>query len=152
MNMENGVFKIIDEYNLLNPGGKLPVFEWVDKDGNSLSSVSLHGKPLLVILFSTTCPHCRQNFSYLDKNLFSEVAASINIIGIGRDCSIQQADDYRESNGLPFHVIADSGRKIYSMFAEKAVPRMYFFNKEGRLMISIRGFKPQDIDKLREMI
>ncbi len=138
----------IDEFNFLKTGQELPDFTWLDESGNSFSSLILSGKPVLIILFTTSCRHCRNNFNYLEQNLFSKNVNLLNVLAFGRDCDHEQVKTYRKDYSTNIKMIADPNGEIYSKFAEKAVPRNYMFDSEGRMIAFTRGFRPVEIDKL----
>jgi peroxiredoxin len=150
MNNDNTPFE--NEYNLLKPGDKIPDFTWVDEYGKTFSSEILKGKSTLIILFSDDCRHCRDNFAFLEKNLFQKNLSGLNIMAIGRGCDYVQLDDYLGKYPLSIRLTADPEKKIYSKFAEKAVPRIYLFNPEGILLLSIRGFRPVEIEIILKII
>lgn len=135
-----------DEYSYLKTGEKLPEFEWKDESGTSFSSMDFCGKPLLLILFAADCRHCRENFAYLEKNLYTKDISSVNIIAFGRECDYMQINKYRSNYNLNFKLFTDPERIIYSKFAEKVVPRLYLFDSESRLIVSVRGFRSMEMD------
>jgi len=146
--MQNELSTSADEYNYLRTEELLPSFTWNDETGKSFSSESLKGKPSLIILFTKDCRHCTDNFVYLEKKLFSKNINSLRIIAFGRDCNHQQVESYRMNYNLSIKLIADPERNIYSKFAEKVVPRIYFFDSESRLKLSVRGFRTYELDEI----
>jgi peroxiredoxin len=141
-----------DEFSFLKPGNKIPDFKWLDESGNEFSSAGLLGKISLIILFAPDCRHCRDNFAYLEMNLFQKKHGHLNILAFGRGCDSDQIAAYRKKYGLSIQLIADPRNEIYQKFAEKAVPRNYLFSAEGLLLQSIRGFRSKDIDDLVRIV
>jgi peroxiredoxin len=135
-----------DEYSYLKKGDKLPDFHWQDETGTSFSSEKLSGKDTLIILFATNCRHCRDNFAYLEKELFSGNPEHINIMAIGRGCDFGQLELYNKRYTLSIKLTADPRGEIYTKFAEKAVPRVYHFSRNGTLIRSVRGFRPFELE------
>ena len=141
-----------DEYNFLNKGDKIPDFIWKDETGRSFASEILRGKSTLIVLFTTECSHCRDNFAYLEKNLFQKNLSFLNILAIGRGCDFNQLEWYSRKYVLSIKLIADPDRLIYSGFAEKVVPRNYLFDPAGELLQSVRGYRPDEIDNMIRII
>jgi peroxiredoxin len=145
----DNIYEIIpDEYSFLKKGDKLPDFSWKDESGKSFSSESLAGKVTVIIFFAINCRHCRDNFAYLEKEFFSKNISRFNILAIGRACDFEQLEDYNKKYTLSIKLTADPGGEIYSEFAEKVVPRIYQFNRNGLLQQSIRGFRPAVLDEM----
>jgi thioredoxin-related protein len=134
-----------DEFNHLKIGDNLPTFI---RDGEISKELSGTRKPLLLIFFSSDCRHCRNSFAYLEKNIFPAIRSRIDIIGIGRDCSFSDINEYRKEHRVSIDLIPDSDRSIYSGFAERSVPRIYLFNTNGKLVHSVRGYKPSEIERI----
>jgi thioredoxin-related protein len=141
-----------DEYSLLKTGDNLPVFKWMDEAGLLYSSEIFSGKTVLIILFASDCRHCRNNFSYMKQNIVSKNIPDLKILGIGRDCDFVQIEACRNDFELDIDLIADKSREIFLSFAEKSVPRIYLFDSKGKLTVSIRGYKPLEIDRMAETI
>ena len=49
-------------------------------------------------------------------------------------------------------VIVDSKREIYSQFAASSIPRNYLIGKEGKVLFSSIGFKPEDLQQMLSLI
>lgn len=148
--MENKAFA--NEYSYLKEGDPIPDLTWFDKTGKKYSGNELSGKQTLVILFTEDCRHCRNNFAYLEQNLFQKVKTNMNILAFGRGCDDSCIEMYMKKYPVSIKLFADPGNLIYSKFAEKVVPRLYLFNQEGKLTLSIRGFRPDMIDKMVEIL
>jgi peroxiredoxin len=142
------VLNNIDEFTIVNIGDKLPEFSWLDESGISQSSASLIGKSTVIIFFSKNCQHCRLNFTFLEEEFSLNSNFRLNILAIGRECDNNHIDFYKNKYSFRTPLIADPDRTIYSKFAEKAVPRIYLFDKEGILLKSVRGYKPSELREL----
>jgi len=142
----------MDEFSYLKIGDKVPDFNWTDMSGAKCSSENLYGKISLIILFTANCRHCRNNMIHLEDTLFSKNPGHINILAICRDCDPGVSEPYLETMNLSINVIADPDREIFSKFAEMAVPRNYLFDSQGNLIQAIRGYRPQEVDKMIEML
>ncbi len=141
-----------DEFNFINVGQTIPDFSWSDDSGKIYSSEMLKGKKTLVILFSYICQHCVANFQYLEEKLFSSDLSHLNLLIVARECSEDHIETYCKKYSLTIKPVADVDRVIYSKFAEKVVPRLYFFDSSGDLLISVRGYKPRALDELIKVL
>lgn len=138
-----------DEFSYLELGQEMPDFNWNNNSGENISSKSLRSKETILILFSETCPHCIEIFDFLKSEFSKMDLSAFNIYAIGRECNSSQLEAYAQQHLVSINTIPDPDRTIYSKFAEKVVPRIYYFDKKCLLLASIRGYKPQ---KLREFL
>ncbi len=143
---------LIDEYNFLKTGDKIPRFQWTNNSGILNSIENLSGKFTLIILFAADCPHCKSNFAHLEQNLFSKYSGSFNSIGFGRDCSPETIEIYKKNNNIQIPLFPDPNKEIYLKFAEKAIPRNYLFDESGLLVLTIRGYKPDENARMIDII
>lgn len=150
--MGNPETNLIDEYNFLKTGDEIPRFQWTDNSGIQNSVENLTGKYTLIILFSADCPHCKSNFAYLEQNLFCKDKGTFNSIGFGRDCSPETIEIYKRNNNIQIPLFSDPNKEIYLKFAEKAIPRNYLFDQSGRLILTIRGYKPDENARMIDII
>ncbi len=146
--MELHDIQVPDEFNYLKPGDSMPFVKWMADNGKSWSPVDLKGKISLIILFTSECRHCRDNFAHLEKNLFRLNPPDFKAMAFGRDMDEEKIALYQQKFSLSIPLFADSNRVIYSGFAEKAVPRNYLFDSSGKLLMSIRGYRPDELDRL----
>jgi peroxiredoxin len=142
----------VDEYSYLKTGDILPDFSWKDENGKEFSSGILFGKYLLVIFFTNDCRHCRDNFAYLEKNLFGKKFSNLNILAFGRGCDSEQIETYAKIHQLSIKLTRDPDKAVYLKFAEKVIPRSYLFDTESKLILSIRGFRTNELNELIRIV
>jgi thioredoxin-related protein len=142
--MEQYTLDNTNEFNLLSIGDALPLLIRSDE---TLKVYPVEGEALMIIFFSSECRHCKNCFTYLEKNIFPLLNKRFRVIGVGRDCSTTVIKEYRKEHNLSIDLIPDPERLIYSKFAERSIPRIYLFNKKKKLVFSIRGYKPAEIEK-----
>jgi hypothetical protein len=51
---------------------------------------------------------------------------------------------------MPFY--PDPNREIYSLFADKFIPRNFLISPEGKVLYSSIGFVEKDFDALKQLI
>ena len=141
-----------DEFNYLETGDSMPEFLWVEGSGDPISSATFFGRHTLIVLFASGCRHCRNNTEYIQSQIIPNLGIPVNIIGFGRLCDEKDIESFKVRNHVKFKIIADPDSAIYSRFAEKAVPRNYLFDPEGKLILSIRGHRPEKIDLILKSV
>lgn len=106
----------------LKKGDKAPGFKGKDQNGNIISLSSFKGEKLIIYFYpKDNTPACtvqacnlRDNYSALKKKGYS-------IVGISADDE-KMHKKFSDKNQLPFHLIADTDKKIieaYDVWGEK---------------------------------
>jgi thioredoxin-related protein len=71
---------------------------------------------------------------------------------IGREHTDADLQKYNERKKFTFPLYPDPKREVFSLFAEKSIPRTYLFGKDGKLIYSSMGYSPDEFQKLMEAI
>ena len=124
----------------LHPGDALPQFEVTTIDGRTVSSDDSYNSPMVIIFFNTTCPDCRKELPFLQKeyeeNLKLPEAEKSIYICISREEGAADVERYWTENHLTLPVSPQRDRRIYSMFASIGIPRI-FYAKDGLITNSL---------------
>ncbi|MFN8413238.1 MAG: peroxiredoxin family protein [Anaerolineales bacterium] len=98
-------------------GSFAPDFKLLATNGQEITLSEFRGKRNVILFFirETTCPQCRTHVTQLGKmyDQFREVGAEIVVI-LGED--VNKAREYAEGIGLPFPILSDPNRAIYSLY------------------------------------
>jgi thioredoxin-related protein len=145
--IEGNDFPAFPDPDSLDPQD-IPVFKWRDEQENIRTTAEFEGYRIMVILFSIKCTHCRKMFDSLDKGLGC-IPDDLSILCIGRYFNTEELKPYFRGYQLTYkHVIEDPDARIYSLFAKKGVPRIFLYDKNGRLVFRMRGYHEMDIRKI----
>lgn len=98
-------------------GSLAPDFKLTATNGQSISLGNFRGKSNVIVFFirETTCPQCRTHVAQLGKmyEQFKEAGTEVIVIlGEGTD----NAKDYANGIGLPFPILCDPDRAVYSLY------------------------------------
>ena len=98
-------------------GSLAPDFKLTATNGQSISLGNFRGKSNVIVFFirETTCPQCRTHVAQLGKmyEQFKEAGTEVIVIlGEGMD----NAKDYANGIGLPFPILCDPDRAVYSLY------------------------------------
>ena len=74
------------------------------------------------------------------------------LLVIGREHTDADLTKYSERKKFSFPLYPDPKREVYSLFAEKTIPRVYLFGKDGKLLHSSIGYKKEDFEHMMETI
>ena len=138
----------------LKKGDKLPDFQLKSSVYGNVSSADLKGKVVLVSLFATWCGPCQLELAEVQKTLWPKYKDNKDfvLLVIGREHTDEQLKVYNERKKFTFPLYPDPKREVFSLFAEKSIPRAYLFNKEGEAIYTSMGSEKEEFNHLMNAI
>ena len=138
----------------LKVGDAMPTFELASSVYGNVKPADLKGKVVLVSLFATWCGPCQLELAEVEKTLWPKYKDNKDfvLLVIGREHTDADLTKYNERKKFSFPLYPDPKREVYSLFAEKTIPRVYLFGKDGKLLHSSIGYKEEDFKHLMETI
>ena len=138
----------------LKLGDTLPKFELKSSVNGDVKPADLKGKVVLVNLFATWCGPCQKELAEVQSTLWPKYKDNKNFVMlvIGREHTDEDLKKYNERKKFTFPLYPDPKREVFSLFAEKSIPRSYLFGKDGKLLYSSIGYTAEDFQKLMESI
>jgi len=112
--------------------------------GGRLELASLRGKPLVLIFFLYTCPHCHHALEFLKAELAKLPEASRpKLIGISVGGTADAVQETLKSDGLDFFpVLVDNDfamRTAYGVVA--GVPDIFVIDAQGAVVTRVQGWR-----------
>lgn len=138
----------------LKKGDRLPAFELKSVAYDDVSSADLKGKVVLISLFATWCGPCQLELAEVEKTLWPMYKDNKDfvLLVIGREHTDEQLKAYNERKKFTFPLYPDPKREVFSLFAEKSIPRAYLFNKEGQAVYTSIGYTKEEFGQLMSAI
>lgn len=138
----------------LKLGDTLPKFELKSSVNGDVKPADLKGKVVLVNLFATWCGPCQKELAEVQSTLWPKYKDNKNFVMlvIGREHTDEDLKKYNERKKFTFPLYPDPKREVFSLFAEKSIPRSYLFGKDGKLLYSSIGYTAEEFQKLMESI
>ena len=138
----------------LKMGDALPKFELKSSVYGNIKPADLKGKVVLVSLFATWCGPCQKELAEVQSTLWPKYKDNKNFVMlvIGREHTDEDLQKYNERKKFTFPLYPDPKREVFSLFAEKSIPRAYLFGKDGKLLYSSVGYTAEEFQKLMETI
>lgn len=138
----------------LKVGAELPEFELKSSVYGNVKPTDLKGKVVLVSLFATWCGPCQKELADVQSTLWPKYKNynDFVMLVIGREHTDADLQKYNERKKFTFPLYPDPKREVFSLFAEKSIPRTYLFGKDGKLIYSSMGYSPDEFQKLMEAI
>ena len=138
----------------LKIGDALPTFELKSSVYGDVKPADLKGKVVLVSLFATWCGPCQKELAEVQSTLWPTYKdrKDFVMLVIGREHTDEQLQKYNERKKFDFPLYPDPKRDVFSLFAEKSIPRAYLFGKDGKLIYSSIGYTAEEFQKLMKSI
>jgi len=138
----------------LKVGDPMPAFQLNSSVNGKVNSADLKGKVVLVSLFATWCGPCQLELAEVEKTLWPKYKNNkdFKLLVIGREHTDEDLAKYNERKKFSFPLFPDPKREVYSLFAEKTIPRVYLFGKDGKLLHSSIGYTKEEFQHLMETI
>lgn len=138
----------------LKVGDAMPKFELNSSVYGDVKPADLKGKVVLVSLFATWCGPCQKELADVQSTLWPKYKDNKDFVMlvIGREHTDEDLQKYNERKKFSFPLYPDPKREVFSLFAEKSIPRAYLFGKDGKLIYSSIGYTAEEFQELMKTI
>lgn len=129
----------------LGIGSPVPSFSVSLLDGGVFDTASLHSTGIdnaLIIFFNTTCGDCQRelpNIQEIYEAITSDADLSQNtrLVCIAREEDAEDILEYWKAHNLTLPVSPQSDRRIYNLFANIGIPRLYVANTASNTITAV---------------
>ena len=147
-NRDAGGFQPLSEGDMASEFGA-PVF-----GGDSLYLSSLRGGPVLLNVWATWCPPCREEMPALQALHEQLGPRGLRIVGVSVDSrgSEETIRRFLEEGGYTFTILHDASDAVSRQFRTIGVPESFLIDGDGRVVRRWIGrFDPLEEDVLRDI-
>jgi len=131
---------IIESARPIQPGVEAPDFTFPDLNGREVSLSGHRGKVVLVNIWATWCPPCRQEMPSMQRLYEKFKGGNFEILAIGIDSEGSEAvAPFMRKMNLTFPALLDPGETIRSLYGITGVPESFIIDKKGIVVEKIIG-------------
>ncbi|TAM74661.1 TlpA family protein disulfide reductase [bacterium] len=107
--------------------------------GGNAGVTDFHGKVLLVNLWASWCPPCRQEMPDLER--FSRNAAKdgVEVVGVNEGESAQTAAAFAKTVGVTFPILLDQEQRYGAAYGALGLPTTVFVRRDGTVSEAVDG-------------
>ena len=124
----------------IQPGVEAPDFTYPDLDGKEVSLAGHRGKVVLVNIWATWCPPCRQEMPSMQRLYEKFKGENFEILAVSIDSEGSEAvAPFMRKMNLTFRALLDPGETIKPLYGITGVPESFIIDKKGILVEKIIG-------------
>jgi peroxiredoxin len=134
-----------EEATRVKVGDNAPDFACRTISGNEFSLSHEKGKVVLITFFATWCGPCLAELPHVQKEILEKYGSrnDFAMIVVGREHQAEELTKFAREKGFSFPIAPDPKREIYSMYAEKFIPRSFVVGKDGKIKATSVGYSEQ---------
>ena len=132
------------------PTFDLPVFG--AKPARHIALAELRGKVVLLDFWASWCGPCRQSFPLYEQLRAELPAGDFTLLAINLDEMAEGPAAFLAEHPVRYTSLADPAGEVARQFGLIGMPSSFVIDRDGVVRARHTGFKPQDIDALRNEI
>ena len=124
-------------------------------DGELVNVGDYLGKqPMVVDFWATWCKPCVKSLPELQKIHREFKASGLVVLAVNEDGprSLSKVAPFAKSQGLSLPVLLDEKGDVLNKYQASGLPTTVLINREGEIVLTLRGYRPGDDQKLRTAI
>jgi peroxiredoxin len=117
-------------------GQPAPEYAAPTLDGELMALADLRGQTVLLNIWATWCPPCREEMPGLEALQRQYADQGLHVIGVsidGRNAA-GEVRQFLESNGITFTILHDADERVTRTFRTMGVPETYLIDRDGRVV------------------
>ena len=129
-----------------------PDFSVVSTTGEEYTFSQFKGKPLVLALGATWCPHCNHE-APIFKKVYDRYEGRVEMMGVLMKSPQKDAEEMVKKNKLNFKIGLDPEGKVGKAYGVTGIPMMFFINRDGYIVDEhFGGLEEGDLVEKIEML
>jgi thiol-disulfide isomerase/thioredoxin len=120
-------------------GAPAASFQIVRPDGKADSLAQYRGNVVLVNLWATWCPPCREEMPALERLYRVHAAQGFIVLGIDQGESANVAAAYAHGRGVTFPILIDDQQQYGRAYAAQGLPTSVLVDRTGHIVKGVDG-------------
>jgi len=114
-------------------GFSAPDFELQAIDGETIRLSDLHGQPVLINLWATWCPPCREEMQTIEKvyNEYKEQGLQVLAVNMAYQDDPRKIEHFVTEQNLTFPVLLDESGNMANDYQMRSLPSSFFIRRDG---------------------
>lgn len=123
-----------------------PEFALSDLSGRTIRMSALRGKVVLVNLWTTWCPPCRDEMPSMERLYQRLHGRGVELLAVSQDDpgTMDQVADFVREVGVTFPVLLDPDRQVGARYGVWGYPETFVVDREGRIVERVIGPRTWD--------
>jgi cytochrome c biogenesis protein CcmG/thiol:disulfide interchange protein DsbE len=123
------------DYRPLAVGDRVPGYAAADLAGDTVSLETLRGEAVLLNIWATWCPPCREEMPELQALADEYGPRGLRVIGVSIDArgAENAIREFLEEYGIDFTILHDPDGRVTRAFRTAGVPETFLIDREGRV-------------------
>lgn len=108
-------------------------------DGDTVTVADLRGSPVLINLWATWCPPCREEIPYLQS--LHESHPDLQVVGVSVDDrgAVATVREYLSAQGVTYTILLDPGMRSMDLFGVPGLPATFLVDPSGTVTFTRIG-------------
>lgn len=151
-----------DRFLPVEVGTAAPDFVARDLQGNLVSLDDLRGEVVLLNIWATWCPPCREEMPSMQR-LYRELGpGGLRVVAVSIDAAAGERDvvgrpggdvaEFAERMGLTFDIWHDPSADVQRSYRTTGIPESFVIDRNGRIVKKVIGATEWDSEANRELI
>jgi len=123
------------------PGFQAPDFNLPTPQGAQFSLSALRGQPVIINLWASWCPPCREEMPALQKVYEAYHVQGLEILAVNATSQddVQAAVEFSTRLGLTFPILLDSDGRVSRFYQLQSLPTTFFVGRDGSIREVVIG-------------
>ncbi|MFC1943643.1 peroxiredoxin family protein [Chloroflexota bacterium] len=116
-------------------GSLAPDFQLSNLEGQSISLSDFRGSPVLINLWATWCPSCRDEMPYLQQIYDEWSGKGLVLLAIDMGESPSTVKEFMQSYNLSFPVLLDTNQDVALEYNIRYIPTTFLIDEDGIIQV-----------------